>query len=280
MDDSSGLSRKEVHRDAVLAQSGVSSVCPVCGSEARSRWELAGWAVYQCQSKLCGCQFRVQNSNWEAGHVSEHARLRHLGHMDSPEVVLGRVSRKLHDLEVLGPGTRLLDIGSGASPLYPNATPYGAVYEAVEFDATARAAAQRDYGVEPFASLDEVPLEQKYDLIVLSEVIEHVPDPIALLHDCRLRLRPGGALYLSTPNAAGLRAQIDRKDWSSYQNSGHLLYFTPQAIEFALQLAGFQRTRRIKVWIHFPQSSLARRFAQALLIPSGYDGSLRYLANV
>jgi SAM-dependent methyltransferase len=38
-----------------------------------------------------------------------------------------------------------------------------------------------------------------FDLVVSSDVIEHVPDKVAMIHECARVLRPGGYLYLAAP---------------------------------------------------------------------------------
>ena len=40
----------------------------------------------------------------------------------------------------------------------------------------------------------------RYDVLTCMELLEHVPEPAALLADCARLLRPGGALFLSTLN--------------------------------------------------------------------------------
>jgi 2-polyprenyl-3-methyl-5-hydroxy-6-metoxy-1,4-benzoquinol methylase len=40
----------------------------------------------------------------------------------------------------------------------------------------------------------------EYDVVVLSDVLEHVPDQAGLLSRCLAALAPGGVLYLNTPN--------------------------------------------------------------------------------
>ncbi len=47
-----------------------------------------------------------------------------------------------------------------------------------------------------------------FDVAVLGEVIEHVPDPDLLLHSIWLALRPGGVLLLTTPNPKGFLARM------------------------------------------------------------------------
>jgi len=46
----------------------------------------------------------------------------------------------------------------------------------------------------------EAPLAEKYDAAFLTEVIEHLTDPVRALHNLHLSLRPGGFLFLSFPN--------------------------------------------------------------------------------
>jgi len=44
----------------------------------------------------------------------------------------------------------------------------------------------------------------RFDLVVSMDVIEHVPDPLPWLREALRVLRPGGALFLTTPNYASL----------------------------------------------------------------------------
>lgn len=41
---------------------------------------------------------------------------------------------------------------------------------------------------------------ERYDVVILSDVLEHVPDPRLLLERCIPMIAPGGVMYLNTPN--------------------------------------------------------------------------------
>ena len=54
-----------------------------------------------------------------------------------------------------------------------------------------------------FLLLGEVREERKYDLVIASEVIEHVEDPEEFLIFLKRRLKPAGQIFLSLPNGYG-----------------------------------------------------------------------------
>ncbi len=59
----------------------------------------------------------------------------------------------------------------------------------------------------PAARLDAAALpyrDNRFDAVVLQDVIEHVPAPERLLREIRRVLKPGGILYLSTPNRCSI----------------------------------------------------------------------------
>lgn len=60
----------------------------------------------------------------------------------------------------------------------------------------------RNHGVEiVYANCENMDLEGKFDLIVLSDVIEHMNAPVYAVANLMRHLSPGGALCITTPNA-------------------------------------------------------------------------------
>jgi len=102
--------------------------------------------------------------------------------------VLGRAIARM------GADARVVDIGCGRKPFEPLFEP-GTDYFGVDFDARTRADLVHDLG-------QPLPLPSgEADLVILSEAIEHVPDPELVLAEAARLLKPGGELFLSAPFA-------------------------------------------------------------------------------
>jgi 2-polyprenyl-3-methyl-5-hydroxy-6-metoxy-1,4-benzoquinol methylase len=102
----------------------------------------------------------------------------------------------------------------------------------------------------------DVPDEARFDVIVLSHVIEHVPDPIQLLRDCERRLRPGiGRLIITTPNAGSLGHRWFKPHWRGLEIPRHLILFSATALgrcvaQAGLLLEDLRTETRLAVRIH------------------------------
>ncbi len=70
---------------------------------------------------------------------------------------------------------------------------------------------------------------ESFEYVVCLEVIEHVPDPIALCQEFKRVLRPGGRLIISTPNILSMRSRV------KFLLDGSFLFFNYPPIEWALK---------------------------------------------
>jgi SAM-dependent methyltransferase len=78
-----------------------------------------------------------------------------------------------------------------------------------------------------------------FDVVTLNDVIEHLVDPAATLARLNGLLRPGGLLYLVTPNIESASARILRGYWWGLRPA-HLYYFSPRTLTAMLEKAGFR----------------------------------------
>jgi len=86
---------------------------------------------------------------------------------------------------------RVLDIGCGAKPYLPWIAPYAREYIGID-------AAPGPY-VDEVVQGEELPFDDaSFDLVLCTQVLEHVEDPVAVLSEIHRVLRPGGAALIST----------------------------------------------------------------------------------
>jgi 2-polyprenyl-3-methyl-5-hydroxy-6-metoxy-1,4-benzoquinol methylase len=78
-----------------------------------------------------------------------------------------------------------------------------------------------------------------FDVTTLIDVLEHVVDPSMLMRDIALRMRPGGLLYLVTPDISSLSARLLGRYWWGFRPA-HLHYFSPKTLVKLLQKTGFR----------------------------------------
>jgi hypothetical protein len=89
------------------------------------------------------------------------------------------------------------------------------------------------------------------------EFLEHVPEPERFLSAALGWLRPGGILYLTTPNAQSLNHRLLGLDWSVICPPDHLTIWTAKGLRTALSNAGFS-CRRIRTEGLNPGEVIAR----------------------
>lgn len=139
------------------------------------------------------------------------------------------------------PGGRLLEVGCGNGRQLERLAHAGWQVEGVDFDERAVQTARRlglDVRVGDLASA-RYP-DERFDAVILSHVIEHVPDPVALLAECRRILKNGGQLVLATPNCESLGHRTFGKAWLGLDPPRHLLVFTARALAKSAERAGFE----------------------------------------
>ncbi len=89
--------------------------------------------------------------------------------------------------------------------------------------------------------LDAAGLEpSRYDLIVMTNFIEHVTDPVSVLRRCGELLRPGGLILGETPNVASWDYALFRREWGGYHTPRHLCLFDTNNLRLVAERAGFE----------------------------------------
>ncbi|MBI5865088.1 MAG: methyltransferase domain-containing protein [Planctomycetes bacterium] len=109
-------------------------------------------------------------------------------------------------------GARVLDVGAGAcpyKPLFSHCRYFS--HDFCQYEGTAAGPLRErwEYGrIDYVGDITAIPAEsESFDVILCTEVLEHVPEPIAAIREMVRLLRPGGRLLLSAPLGSGLHQQ-------------------------------------------------------------------------
>jgi len=133
----------------------------------------------------------------------------------------------------------LLDVGCGSGQFLLGMRERGWHVVGVEPDPVAAAAARRnDLDVHDGLLVDAEFEDDSFDAIVLSHVIEHVHDPIALLQECGRILRPGGVLVMMTPNLNSVGHRRFGADWRGLEPPRHLHVFSVESLASCVRRVG------------------------------------------
>jgi 2-polyprenyl-3-methyl-5-hydroxy-6-metoxy-1,4-benzoquinol methylase len=129
------------------------------------------------------------------------------------------------------PGEKLaaLDIGGGSGWLLDAVKavdPRVTTTQVVDIDPGAKAAAEPAGHRYFLGTVEQFESEEKYDLILMLNLIEHVRRPDQVLAKARSLLTPHGLLLIKTPNYDALDAKIFRhRSWGGYHAPRHFVLF-------------------------------------------------------
>jgi SAM-dependent methyltransferase len=79
-----------------------------------------------------------------------------------------------------------------------------------------------------------------FDLVTLWDVLEHAPDPLALLRQCAQLLKPDGRLLIETQNRRSAAARILGRRWQHYKQPEHLYHFHAGTLRRAVEAANLE----------------------------------------
>ena len=91
---------------------------------------------------------------------------------------------------------------------------------------------------------DLLEIDEKFDVLFMSHLIEHVPDPDRYIAHCAKILNQGGALLIETP-VFGPVAEAYKEKWRFLMPVEHLNLFSVRALKALLLKHGFQMVKDV-----------------------------------
>lgn len=227
-------------------------VCPICASTRHAyEFKVQGHPLQRCSDcGLMGLHPQPDDAALAAIYGPDYF----LGApTDQGREAVGRMKaatarRYLDDLlAYCGPGRgRLLELGCGRGEFLAEAQAAGFEVEGLELNPGAVEAANARLGGERVrqGTLESLPIpdegQGRFDVCALFDVLEHARQPVELLAKLRRHLKPGGVLFIVTPDLDGFSARLMRQNWMEFKPE-HLWYFGGQTLQSALAKAGFEQ---------------------------------------
>ena len=149
--------------------------------------------------------------------------------------------RSVRTIQRFCPTGRVLDVGCAAGIFLHEAQETGWEVAGLDMSEWFVQYARDTYGL----SLQRHPLLAApfapggFDAVALMDVLEHLSQPKENLRRARELLRPGGLLYLTTPDYDSVVARLFRERWWCIRKA-HIFYFSRRTLRRMLAEAGFE----------------------------------------
>ena len=145
-------------------------------------------------------------------------------------------------------GKRVLDIGCGGGFFVNAARRLSAEATGLDVDTQSIAYARRHFPQCNFiqSSFDDFRADQPFDFVHCSEVIEHLPDPHALMRLLRQCCRTGSHVFITTPDLGSPDVPGDISSWPGFAPPAHVGLFNEHNLTRLFEQHGFQKTRTLR----------------------------------
>ena len=167
----------------------------------------------------------------EAGETTEVASMKKM-----------TFAKRIQDIRQHVRSGKILDVGTASGFFLEVARDAGFEPFGIELSEYSGAIAARKFGGDHIhiGTLETAPFPAgTFDAIAMSDLLEHVPDPIEVLRLANRLLKPGGVLLIMTPNTRSLSSRVMGKNWTHYKLE-HLNYSNPGSMEVMARNTGFR----------------------------------------
>jgi SAM-dependent methyltransferase len=234
------------------------SRCPICSASGRGLepaervFTVKGFSIARCP----GCKLlwtdtspgfdtnSIYSEEYFQGGVPDG----YSDYLGSEKLLAREFDARLEFVRSFQSGGKLFEIGCATGGFLRQAKEY---FEAKGTDVSEFAIqAAREKGLDVRCGEFEASQVDaaSYDVFVLFDTIEHLPDPIDTLRKVSECLRPGGVVFLTTGDSASLTARVCGSRWRLMTPPQHLWFFSRQSLTELLSDLGFEVLRVSYPW--------------------------------
>lgn len=158
------------------------------------------------------------------------------------DFVQGRKAKTI--LKLAGPKGKILDVGTGSGALIRQIARLKGDRESLYANdfSDGILAPLRDEGFKTIAAqAHELAMEERFRVIVLNQVIEHLQNPSRVIQQLTKLLESGGYFLIETPSIEGSDAKLfKRRYWGGYHIPRHFWLFNETSLQSLLKEAGLR----------------------------------------
>lgn len=216
-------------------------ICPACEfAIGLSQGEKNKYQLLSCKN----CRTLYTSSIPASVGAQDYDNYYSPKNLSTPDFIHKRLDEIIAGFSAYRQKNRLLDIGFGAGSLLQAADRRGWTAKGTEVSRTAVEYC-RNLGFDVICAelADAGHPADYFDVITASELLEHVPNPRALVCEIARVLRPGGLFWATTPHSRGVSALMLGLKWSTISPPEHLQLFSVRGMKNLLADAGFSRIR-------------------------------------
>jgi len=135
---------------------------------------------------------------------------------------------------------KLLDVGCNEGRGLEFYQGHGFSAEGLELNGKAAAVARNKGFTVYDSTLEGFTAERRYDVIVLSNVLEHSLDPGVMIQHIHRLLTPNGVVWISCPNSQSWLRSMFGRYWINWHVPFHIVHFSPDTLKALLLKSHFE----------------------------------------
>ncbi len=216
----------------------INNKCPICSSENTAKYLykniIGNKNILKCQNCEIEYLYPYPTEEELSEVYSDNYAAWGIGEEDSfSKMKRDKFRKLLKDVLKYKDSGKLLDIGCGPGYLMMEARELGFDVYGVEVGKKAADIAKDKFGENKIYNgiLENSNFENNYfDIIMMSDVLEHVENPLKLFQISYDLLDKNGYIIITTPNTDSFTCKVMKSKWSHY-NIEHIHYFNKASIE-------------------------------------------------
>ena len=219
------------------------TTCPICGNtNFEDHYTCQDFTVSHETFKIvkCNCGLAITTPRPNEGDLGNYYLSDdYISHSNKAKTIIDRLyliarrytlNQKLNLISKYNPISSILDYGCGTGYFLNICKSNGWNIFGVEPSLPAREKAIALTKGHIYSSIEDIK-EEKIDVITLWHVLEHIPDPNAILQNLSSHLTTNGTIIIAVPNYEAYDAETYKDRWAGYDTPRHLWHFTKSSLE-------------------------------------------------